>query len=275
MNETSTQRQQWHLKAETEQTALELLASQLPPSRGQLKTLMHNGAVWLENRHGIGRCRRAKKALMAGDQLHVYFDPAVQAEAPLAAALIADEGDFSVWNKPAGMLSQGSKWGDHCTLYRFAEQHLQPQRPAFIVHRLDRATRGLMLLAHRKKTATAISDLFANRQVQKHYKAKVAGLMDLPVPFDLSDPLDDKPAHTRIESLTPDTDNQQTLLRLQIQTGRKHQIRRHLADLGYPVIGDSLYGQAERTAELQLSSVLLRFELGGKVYSYHSDGDRL
>ncbi len=54
---------------------------------------------------------------------------------------------------PYGMLSQGSKWSDHCTIARFAQQHLTPERPVFIVHRLDRAATGLILIAHSKKTS--------------------------------------------------------------------------------------------------------------------------
>ena len=92
-----------------------------------------------------------------------------------AAVLIADEGDYSVWYKPYGMLSQGSKWGDHCTINRWVEQNHPPQRPAFIVNRLDRAAQGLMLIAHTKSSASALSDLFEKRAINKKYTALVSG----------------------------------------------------------------------------------------------------
>ena len=65
----------------------------------------------------------------------------------------------SIWYKPYGIYCQGSKWGDHHTIHRMAEQQLQ--RPCFIVHRLDRATTGLVIVAHKKKIAAALAALFA------------------------------------------------------------------------------------------------------------------
>ena len=65
--------------------------------------------------------------------------------------------------------------GDHCTIYRWAEQQLKPERPAFIVHRLDRAASGLIILAHSKKMAQTFSQLFKNHDIQKQYRATVEG----------------------------------------------------------------------------------------------------
>ena len=84
------------------------------------------------------------------------------------ALLIEDLIDYSVWYKPYGMLSQGSKWSDHCTIARFAQKNLSNERPAFIVHRLDRAATGLILIAHSKKAAKALSSLFENRTIESN-----------------------------------------------------------------------------------------------------------
>ena len=121
------------------------------------------------------RLRRAKRPLKSGDELHLYYDPKVQAEVPPAPTMIADVGGYSVWRKPYGMRSQGSKWGDHCTIMRWAEQHLEPERTSFTVHRLDLAANGLILVAHSKKIAGALGSLFQAREIEKRYRAIVKG----------------------------------------------------------------------------------------------------
>ena len=118
-----------------------------------------------------------KKSLNENDTLHLYYDASIQNSVPAVAELIADEGEYSIWNKPFGMYSQGSKWGDQCTIYRWAEEHLMPQRPAFLVHRLDRAASGLIMLAHPKKVATAFPRLFESRDIQKQSTSTVEGYL--------------------------------------------------------------------------------------------------
>lgn len=240
-------------------TALDHLTANTSLSRQKLKAAMHNGAVWLESTIGIHRIRRAKKIVQLNDKLHLYYDAAIQSSKPQAAELIADEGEYSIWNKPYGMYSQGSKWGDHCTIYRWAEEHLKPQRPAFPVHRLDRAASGLIMLAHTKKMAAKLSALFKNRDIQKHYQAIVEGtLNDLALPYVISDEIDGKPALTKIIA-AEELENNKTRLTIQIETGRKHQIRKHLAGLNYPIVGDRLYGSKQSAENLQLQACYLKF----------------
>ncbi len=239
-------------------TALEQLVIDTPLSKQTLKKAMSNGALWLESSIGIQRLRRAKKVLRINDKLHLYYDEAIQNTEPEAATLIADEGEYSIWNKPYGMYSQGTKWGDHCTIYRYAEKHLQPQRPAFLVHRLDRAASGLMILAHTKTMATTFSVLFKDRNIQKQYRAIVEGeLHGLNLPYVISSEIENKPAISKIISLQEQDGN--TIVTIEIETGRKHQIRRHLAGLGHPIVGDRLYGSVKSDENLQLQSNYLKF----------------
>lgn len=241
-------------------TAIDLLAEQTALSKQQLKAAMVNGAVWLESKHGIARIRRAKKQVKQGDTLHLYYDSEIQLQNTDPATLIADEGTYSIWNKPYGMYSQGSKWGDHCTIYRWAERHLEPERPAYLVHRLDRAANGLIILAHNKKTASAFVEMFKRRAVVKQYRALVEGLIiDMNLPVTIDEPLDGKAAETVILETGTTDEKQTTTVLIDIKTGRKHQIRRHLSSIGHPVVGDRLYGANDTTRDLQLSSVLLRF----------------
>jgi tRNA pseudouridine32 synthase/23S rRNA pseudouridine746 synthase len=240
-------------------TALQHLADSTPLSKQKLKAAMHNGAVWLESAIGIHRIRRAKKSVHRGEILHLYYDETIQNSKPPAAELIADEGEYSIWNKPYGMYSQGSKWGDHCTIYRWAEEHLTPQRPAFLVHRLDRAASGLIILAHSKKMAAIFANLFETRQIQKQYKAIVDGSLDhLLLPYTITDQIDNRPAVSKIISARA-LENNKTILTIEIETGRKHQIRKHLAGLNYPIVGDRFYNPKQSAENLQLQACYLKF----------------
>lgn len=219
---------------------------------------MTNGCVWLESAIGAHRLRRAKKTLHENDILHIYYDDIIQQSVPAAAQLIADEGDYSIWNKPYGMYSQGTKWGDHCTVYRWAEQQLKPQRPAFSVHRLDRAASGLIILAHSKKMAKNFSELFKKRKIQKRYEATVEGeINDIDLPYTISSNIDNKPAVSKIIKLQKQNGN--TIVTIEIETGRKHQIRKHLSGMGFPIVGDRLHGSGQSEENLQLQAVYLKF----------------
>ena len=249
-----------HLQVEsTGDTAVNLLQRASGLSKGRIKSAMSKGAVWLTRGKTTQRLRRATRKLQSGDELHLYHDESVLAEVPAAPELIADVGDYSVWNKPYGLRSQGSKWGDHCTVTRWAEQHLQPERSAFVVHRLDRAASGLILVAHAKRTAAALSEIFKRRKIEKRYQAWVAGdFSEQPDPLRVDEALDGKSAISEFSFVQIDAGR--SLLDVRIATGRKHQIRRHLAGLGYPVIGDRLYGTGEQAGvDLQLTAYLLAF----------------
>ena len=244
-----------------EDSSVDLLHQSTGLSKQRIKLAMTQGAVWITRGRNTQRLRRAKRALRVGDEIHLYYDAKILAEIPPEPALIADVGGYSVWNKPCGLRSQGSKWGDHCTLARWAERHLQPERSAFTVHRLDRAANGLMLVAHSKRIAAALSALFQKREVEKRYRALVAGdFSGQPNPMRVERQINDKVAISEISLLQIIDDGGRSLVDVRIETGRKHQVRRHLAELGYPVIGDRLYGAgAEDGVDLQLTAYLLAF----------------
>lgn len=240
--------------------AVDMLQQVSGLSRQRIKSAMTKGAVWLTRGRSTRRLRRATRKLQAGDELHLYYDSRILDEVPAKPALVADVGKYSVWNKPYGLRSQGSKWGDHCTVTRWAEQNLQPERPAFVVHRLDRAANGLILLAHTKAIAAALSKLFRERRIEKRYSAKVAGdFPDQSIPVRVDTEIDGKDAHSEF-SLLRRADGVAEI-DVRIETGRKHQIRRHLAQLGFPIIGDRLYGSGVTDGvDLQLTAYLLAFQ---------------
>ncbi len=237
-----------------------LLAQASGLSRQTVKAAMHKGAVWLEHAGHVRRLRRHKARLQPGDRLILHYDPQVLAAQVPRARLVADEGGFSVWDKPPGMRSHGSRWGDHTSLVRFAETELQ--RVSFLVHRLDAAASGLILVAHAKSTARELSALFEQRKVAKSYRVQVHGRFPK-AEQNYDTALDGKPAltHARRIAYAPDTDRSE--LEVRIETGRKHQIRRHLAGAGFPVVGDRLYGHPSDCDEwLALRAVELAFHFG-------------
>jgi tRNA pseudouridine32 synthase/23S rRNA pseudouridine746 synthase len=231
----------------------------LPKQR--IKLAMTKGAVWLTRGRNTQRLRRAKRVLRIGDELHLYYDAKILAEVPVEPTLIADLGGYSVWQKPYGLRSQGSKWGDHCTVVRWAERSLKPERPAFTVHRLDRAANGLMLIAHSKSIAAALSSLFRDREVEKRYRATVTGdFSTQPHPLRVEEPIDGKAAVSVFEHLELLAEGKRSVVDVCIETGRKHQIRRHLLGLGHAVIGDRLYGSGKDDGvDLQLTACFLAF----------------
>lgn len=242
-------------------SALDYLAEASGLSKQRLKQVMQMGAVWHSRGGHTQRVRRAKRALREGDTLHLYYDEKVLSVEPAPAQLISDEGAYSLWFKPYGMLSQGSKWGDHCTINRWAEQHLEPQRPAFIVHRLDRAATGLIMIAHSKSVAAALAELFKLRLVKKDYQVVVEGCFPQNRSTTTIDTdVDGRSALTHVSLSQCDEERSRSLLEVRIETGRKHQIRRHLSSIGFPVVGDRLYGNQSCQQDLQLTCFHLSFD---------------
>jgi tRNA pseudouridine32 synthase/23S rRNA pseudouridine746 synthase len=252
--------QRIHTAASNSERAIDVLAQLAPElSKQQLKQAMQKGAVWLKpvGRKSQKRLRRVTQDLKTGDKLALYYDADLLAKTVEPASLVADEKHYSIWNKPAGMLAQGTLYGDHCSLLAFAELHLEPRRKCFLVHRLDSAANGLMLIAHSERAAAEFSKMFQQRQLTKRYRVMVEGLFDASIKT-INEVLDDKEAITQIETVTHMPDNRSELV-VGIETGRKHQIRRHLAALGHPVIGDAEYGSSFRKEPLQLTAAELSF----------------
>ncbi|MCW8832999.1 MAG: RluA family pseudouridine synthase [Colwellia sp.] len=253
-------------------TALAFLFSSLEDtdnalSKAVLKQAISKGALWLRRGKHTQRLRRVKKALQQGDKLYFYYNASVLASDVADAILISDETDYSVWYKPYGMLSQGSKWSDHCTINRFVEQYFTPERPAFIVHRLDKAATGLMLIAHSKKATQALASMFEHRtnkgnELNKHYQIIVHGDHSKhQQPQVIESDVDGKSARSTFTCLAYDEKTHQSLIDVKIDSGRKHQIRLHAASIGLPVVGDRLHGIADENEaqNLQLCAVNLRF----------------
>jgi len=148
--------------------------------------------------------------------------------------VLLETKDFVVADKPAGVLSNGAS-GSAETILR--EQMNEPNLQA--VHRLDRDTSGCLMFARSYAAYLAAVEVFKTRQVRKEYRAIVAGKFPY-VHQRIDAPLDGQPAvsHVLREHAAADA----SFLKVRIETGRTNQIRRHLASIRFPVVGDRTFG---------------------------------
>ncbi len=173
--------------------------------------------------------------------------------------VIHEDQDLLVVDKPAGLVCHPTKAGPLSSLVSRARLHLGADFEIHLVHRLDRETGGVLALAKNAEASAALRDLWQAGFVTKEYWAVVHGdfpegslLIDRPLGRDEGSPVairdwvrpDGAPARTHVE-LWQRFENalgRFSLVRAWLQTGRKHQIRIHLASIGHPIVGDKLYG---------------------------------
>ena len=241
------------------QSAIDLLESLQELSREQIDLCFKNGAVWLETTGKPQRLYNPQVILKPGQKIHCYCNTTTLAPCPFKAELVADFIDFSIWNKPSGMLCQGSKWGDHWALYRWIRQNHWPDRESYITHRLDRFTSGLVIVAHTEETNKKFHRMFESRLIKKTYRAIVSGLMAQGQQLILDTKIDNRNARTLVQVIQQHNSAQQSLVEIKPETGRKHQIRIHLAEIGHPVVNDRNYGQAPFNGDLMLQASELEF----------------
>ena len=191
-------------------------------------------------------------------------------------ALVHVDAHWIIVNKPPGLLAVPGRGADKQDCLSSRVQQEYPD--ALIVHRLDMATSGLMVLARGTASQRNLSAAFANRLVHKSYTAVVFGTLaaeyadwqtiDLPIqvdwpnrPLRVIDPLHGKPSVTRVRTIHTDRLHNTTRVALEPLTGRSHQLRVHLKAIGYPILGDALYAPAPVLAlseRLLLHATMLR-----------------
>ncbi len=228
----------YHCKGETVGAA-DALVEVSGFSKAKIKGLMSAGAVWLHAGKKQKVIRRASSLVKKDEKIKLYFDPNIKEFDMSKVQCVHDTHNWGIWFKPAGLLSQGTKYGDEFTILRHIEKSIN--REVFLIHRLDRETSGLMIFAYNKKAARLLSEQIRERSIRKFYQAVVHGTLS--ESGESHDPIDDKEAHTKYEVVSHKDGN--TNLDVEIITGRKHQIRIHLANIGYPVIGDKAYGKRD------------------------------
>lgn len=234
------------------------VASKLPNlSRAFIQRLIDEGRI------KVGR-RQEKPGyrLRLGEAVNVSFDDNELEQIPdIDMPVIYEDKDVLVVNKPAGVIShaRGRFWNEPSVASFIRQKTDQDGERAGLVHRLDRATSGVMVCAKNQEALSWLQKQFSMRSVKKTYFAVVSGqpdpaaaIIDMPIARNPKKPQTFKVAsggkHARTRYQTVKTGSGYSLLKLMPETGRTHQLRVHLHKIGKPIVGDELYGEppAER-----------------------------
>lgn len=251
------------------------LAEELTLSRSKVQKLIKQGLVTVNGKVVVNNyIVKLGDIIIVNDDLN--YDISIEAE-DIPLDIVYEDDDLLVINKASGMVvhpAPGHYTGTlvNALLYRFHLSARDTNRPG-IVHRLDKDTSGLMLVAKNDKTHEALSKMIANKEVERHYLAIVDGVIkhdtgtiDAPIGRDPNNR--QKMAVTDVhgkESITHfkvlETFSNHTLVECILETGRTHQIRVHMAYIGYPVSNDPMYGRGKSTGFGQmLHSKSIRFK---------------
>ena len=210
-----------------------------------------------------------------GDKVSVNFTKSFRVFSSPRIKLVYEDNDILVINKGYGVLSMGTdniKEGTAYSIMREYVKYSDPRAKVFIVHRLDRDTSGLMMLAKTMEAKDTMQHNWNNMVLNRKYVAVVEGV----IPYDegvvksylaetaqfevysTQDPTKGQLAITRYKVLKRSSGY--TLVELELDTGRKNQIRVHMKDLGHPIVGDRKYGASSSPIRrLALHARTLRF----------------
>jgi len=230
-------------------------------SRTRIRALIVDQAVLVNDRPAKPSYR-----VRAGDRIEIELPPPPPQQLrpePIPLTIVYEDEDLLVVEKPAGMIVHpgagvctGTLANALCFHFRQLSGAGGMMRPG-IVHRLDRETSGLLVVAKNERAHDALAEQFSRREVQKFYRALVIGPVT-PRQGRIAAPIGRHPVHRTMMAVRPpgqgrdaltlyrviETIGDFSLLDVEIKTGRTHQIRVHLNWVGHPVVGDTVYGRA-------------------------------
>ncbi|HVZ32094.1 MAG TPA: RluA family pseudouridine synthase [Polyangiaceae bacterium] len=269
-----------------------LAARGLAASRAVLQRWMDEGRVTID-----GRPVAPKDKARAGTVVRIEPGPPPVSDAlPEAIPLevLYEDAALIVLHKPAGLVVHPAAGHEHGTLVNALLHHAQvergedPRRPG-VVHRLDKDTSGVMVVARTDAAREALTAQFAEHTIEREYQAICVGVPPPALRLETwigRHPTDRKRFSSKVRTgkraVTHVTRERElhgaALLRCRLETGRTHQIRVHLADYGHPLLGDPLYGKppkdpSVRTAATELGRQALHARLLG--FTHPTSGERL
>jgi len=220
-------------------------------SRRQARVLLDIGGVFVGGR----RVKVASRPMHAGEEVVAVMGGALAratkktGRAARSAderqlppfAVVFEDGDIVVVEKPAGLLTAPTPESDRNNLADMLARRTQPPATIFVVHRIDLDTSGLVVFAKTADANRELSRRFRDHDLERAYLAVVAGAF----PADLKTvdrPVGGRRAVTHVE-VRERFGDRATALTCRLETGRTHQIRIHMAEVGTPVIGDARYGR--------------------------------
>lgn len=202
--------------------------------------------------------------------------------------ILYEDDAFIAINKPTGIMVHRTKISED---RRFVLQILRKQigKRIYPIHRLDRATSGVLIFGKNKKAASQLSELFREKEVSKQYLGIVRGFVEeaatIDYPLAKEKWLPKKEAISHYRKLAQTTINhpigryetaRYSLVEVRLETGRRHQIRRHFAHLRHPIIGDKKHGDVKHNkywaAEFQIARMLLHAQ--SMIFIHPNTGEK-
>ena len=250
-------------------TLMEFLTEQYPDSpRTRIKKLLHSGTIRINERPVTLHSYK----LIPGDVVEVNKQAGNAARAGLPFPVLFEDNDIIVVDKPAG--TSTSSTDGSISIQEILSEYLKRQSKgkykAYVVHRLDKEVSGVLLFAKTHEAMETIKEKWED--TEKHYYALVEGIPDKAEDTIQSWLLEDKSQKVHSVSELPEAKfsitnyttikevNNNTLLDIKTDTGRKNQIRVHLSDIGCPIVGDRKYGaSAEFKRRIRLHAYFLSF----------------
>ncbi|WP_318614024.1 RluA family pseudouridine synthase [Sporosarcina sp. YIM B06819] len=266
---------------------LEMMAGS---GRNAVKSILTRGQVTVDGK----MVKQHNHPIRPGQTVEIVKNQAaIKGETLVGVSILHEDDDIIVINKDAGLLSVASKNETEMTAYRQVRDYVSngnPNKRIFIVHRLDKDTSGVMLFAKSEEVKEALQTNWAKVVKERVYIAlvegtvrkkagKIASWLKESKTFKVySNPTDNGGQHAVTHYKTLQANKQFSLLEVELETGRKNQIRVHMEDLGHPVVGDKRYGATGNPIKrlgLHATRIVLIHPGTGELVRFEADAPKI